>query len=121
MRHVVVFTDESIRREAVDLLAPTCEVRVLSAYPTEDALIEACRDADAILARLGVVTRRVIEASPRLRIVARHGVGVDRIMFAIDYPYVVNQDGMNWIDTLQISPDDRAKILGGTAKQLLRL
>ncbi|MFO1306283.1 MAG: hydroxyacid dehydrogenase [Burkholderiales bacterium] len=79
MRHVVVFTDGSIRKEAHDLLAPTCEVRVLRAYPSEDALIEACRDADAILARLGVVTRRVIEQSPRLRIVARHGVGVDAV------------------------------------------
>ena len=34
MRHVVVFTDGSIRKEALDLLAPTCEVRVLHAYPS---------------------------------------------------------------------------------------
>ena len=34
---------------------------------------------DAILARLGVVTRRVIENAPKLRIVARHGVGVDAV------------------------------------------
>ena len=79
MRHVVVFTDASIRREAVDLLAPTCDVRVLEAYPSEDTLIEACHDAEAILARLGVVTRRVIEQAPKLRIVARHGVGVDAV------------------------------------------
>jgi len=79
MRRIVVFTDSSIRREALDLLAPTCDVRVLSAYPSERALIEACGDADAILARLGTVTRRVIEAAPRLRIVARHGVGVDAV------------------------------------------
>jgi len=79
MRHVVVFTDESIRAEAADLLSPTCEVRVLRAYPSEDTLVEACRDAHAILARLGVVTRRVIENAPKLRIVARHGVGVDAV------------------------------------------
>jgi predicted TIM-barrel fold metal-dependent hydrolase len=48
-------------------------------------------------------------------------MGIDRIMFAIDYPYVVNQDGMNWIETLQISSEDRAKILGGTAQKILRL
>ena len=82
MRHVVVFTDGSIRREALDLLSPTCEVRVLRAYPSEDTLVEACRDADAILARLGVVTRRVIEHAPKLRIVARHGVGVDAVDLA---------------------------------------
>jgi 2,3-dihydroxybenzoate decarboxylase len=48
-------------------------------------------------------------------------MGIDRIMFSIDYPYVVNKDGMDWIDSLQISPDDRAKLLGGNAKALLRL
>jgi D-3-phosphoglycerate dehydrogenase len=79
MRPLVIFTDGSIRREAVDLLDPTCEVRILSAYPSEAALIEACGDAVAILARLGVVTRAVIEAARKLRIVARHGVGVDAV------------------------------------------
>jgi 2,3-dihydroxybenzoate decarboxylase len=42
-------------------------------------------------------------------------------MFSVDYPFVVNQDGMDWIKTLQISPDDKAKLLGGNAKKLLRL
>src|SRR5678816_3294661 len=79
MRRIVVFTDASIRQDAFDVLAPTCDVRVLTAYPAEDALIAACGDADAILARLGTVTRRVIEAAPKLRIVARHGVGVDAV------------------------------------------
>jgi D-3-phosphoglycerate dehydrogenase / 2-oxoglutarate reductase len=82
MRHVVVFTDGSIRAEAADLLSATCDVRVLRAYPSEDTLVDACRDADAILARLGVVTRRVIENAPKLRIVARHGVGVDAVDLA---------------------------------------
>lgn len=41
--------------------------------------MEACADASAILARLATVTRRVIEAAPRLRIVSRHGVGVDAV------------------------------------------
>ena len=78
-RWKVVFTDESIRSEAADLLHETCTVQVLRAYPSEAALIEACRDADAILARLGVVTARVIEAASRLRIIARHGAGSDAV------------------------------------------
>lgn len=41
--------------------------------------MEACRDADAILARLGVVTEGVIRAAPRLRIIARHGAGSDGV------------------------------------------
>ena len=78
-RWKVVFTDESIRQEAADMLRETCTIQVLRSYPSEAALIEACRDADAILARLGVVTAAVIEASPRLRIIARHGAGSDGV------------------------------------------
>src|SRR4029450_1028451 len=79
MRPVVFFTDGSIRKEAVDLLAPTCDVRALGAYPSKQASLAAPVDAPAILARLGTVTRRVIEAAPKLRIIARHGVGVDAV------------------------------------------
>jgi D-3-phosphoglycerate dehydrogenase len=79
-RPLVVTTDGSITPEATARLSEHCEVRVLpAAYPAEDALIAACANADAILARLGTVTRRVIEAAPRLRIIARHGVGVDAV------------------------------------------
>lgn len=81
-RWQVVFTDGSIRREALDLLAPTCDVRVLDDYPSEPVLAAACANADAILARLGTVTRGVLDAAPRLRIVARHGVGVDAVDLA---------------------------------------
>jgi D-3-phosphoglycerate dehydrogenase len=75
----VVFTDATIHRCARELLEPGCDVEVLSSYPSEDALTNACVEADAILARLGTVTARVIDAAKRLRIVARHGVGVDAV------------------------------------------
>ena len=63
-RWKVVFTDESIRPDAADMLRETCSVQVLRSYPSEAALIDASHDADAILARLGVVTAAVIEAAP---------------------------------------------------------
>ena len=79
-RPVVVLTDRSIGSAARDRLAPHVELRALDGlYPSEALLIEAVRDADAILARLATVTRAVIEAAPRLRIIARHGVGVDAV------------------------------------------
>src|ERR1700722_3496174 len=78
-RWKVVFTDESIRQEAADMLRETCTLQVLRSYPSEAELVEACHDADAILARLGVVTAAVIEAAPRLRIIARHGADSDGV------------------------------------------
>lgn len=79
-RPVVVLTDDSIGAEARAVLAPHCEVRVLPGqYPSEAILAGAVGDADAILARLATVTSAVIENAPRLRIIARHGVGVDAV------------------------------------------
>ncbi|MCA1454272.1 amidohydrolase [Bradyrhizobium sp. BRP22] len=48
-------------------------------------------------------------------------LGIDRIMFAVDYPYVVNQDGTDWIKQLQLSPDDKRKLVGDNAARLLKL
>lgn len=48
-------------------------------------------------------------------------MGIDRIMFSVDYPFVANDTAMDWVSTLQISPEDKTKLLGGTAKRLLRL
>lgn len=46
---------------------------------TEDEVIAAAGDADAILVREAPVSARVIDALPRCRAVVRYGVGVDNI------------------------------------------
>jgi 2,3-dihydroxybenzoate decarboxylase len=48
-------------------------------------------------------------------------MGADRILFAIDWPFVPNPPGVQWIQRAPISPEDKAKILSGNAKKLLRL
>jgi predicted TIM-barrel fold metal-dependent hydrolase len=48
-------------------------------------------------------------------------LGIDRIMFSVDYPYVNNRDGMTWIEQLQLSPDDKRKLVGDNARRLLKL
>lgn len=78
-RPVVVLTDGSVHTEAVARLRARCEVRVLDGYPSASALAAACGDAQAILARLGVVGRDVIAQAPQLRIIARHGAGSDGV------------------------------------------
>jgi D-3-phosphoglycerate dehydrogenase len=46
---------------------------------TEDQLIEAARDCDAVLLQYAPVTERVLAALPRLSIVSRYGAGFDTI------------------------------------------
>ncbi len=47
---------------------------------TEDELIELCKNADAIIAHSrDHYTRRLIESIPNLRVVSKHGTGVDKI------------------------------------------
>jgi 2,3-dihydroxybenzoate decarboxylase len=42
-------------------------------------------------------------------------------MFAVDYPYVLNKDGMYWIKELQLSVGDKRKLVGDNARRLLKL
>ena len=47
--------------------------------------------------------------------------GADRIMFSVDYPFASNARARAFLDTLPVSPMDRAKIAHGNADRLLRL
>ena len=48
-------------------------------------------------------------------------MGADRVMFSVDWPFVENAPGTRWAQDLQISEEDRVKILSGNAKRLLKL
>jgi 2,3-dihydroxybenzoate decarboxylase len=48
-------------------------------------------------------------------------MGVDRILFAIDYPFVPNDPGPLWMERLMLNAEDKAKILHGNAEKLLRM
>jgi len=48
-------------------------------------------------------------------------LGVDRILFSVDYPFVQNPPGTRWLQELQLSAEDKAKIAGGNARRLLKL
>ena len=48
-------------------------------------------------------------------------LGVDRIMFSVDWPFTSNAAGVDWLKDVPISQEDKTKIFGGNARQLLRL
>jgi 2,3-dihydroxybenzoate decarboxylase len=48
-------------------------------------------------------------------------LGADRILFSVDYPFVLNPPATKWMQDIPFGPEDRAKILSGNARRLLRL
>jgi D-3-phosphoglycerate dehydrogenase len=81
-RFNVVMTSPRLAPQAVAILeAAGCVIHYMPPYPSGAAVAELATrvQADAILARQGQVDAKAIAASSRLRIVARHGVGVDEV------------------------------------------
>ena len=48
-------------------------------------------------------------------------LGVDRVLFSVDYPFGPNAAGRALLDTLPLSREDVAKIAAGNAERVLRL
>jgi predicted TIM-barrel fold metal-dependent hydrolase len=48
-------------------------------------------------------------------------MGIDRIMFAIDWPYIDASLGPKWLKTAPVSDKDRAAIFEGNARKLLKM
>jgi len=48
-------------------------------------------------------------------------MGIDRILFSVDYPFAENLPGTEWLKTLPVGAEDTQKLLNGNARRLLRL
>ena len=71
---------QGLHPEGVKLLAARADVEPVALLSDVEAEIAAAaRDADAITVRSARITRRIIEAAPKLKVVARHGVGYDAV------------------------------------------
>jgi D-3-phosphoglycerate dehydrogenase len=81
--HVVV-TGPQIAKEADEYLAGKCSVEYTQPYMEPSKLVEKIRNemADALLVRMGNITAEVIQASPELKVISKHGTGVDNIDIA---------------------------------------
>ena len=77
----VVVTGDSLAPEAMKLLEGTCRVIFAGPYPDPSKLAQLLRQekAQGLILRTGKATAEVIQASPDLKVVAKHGVGYDSI------------------------------------------
>ena len=48
-------------------------------------------------------------------------LGMDRIMFSVDWPFATNMEGADWLKATSLSASDKVKVLGGNAAALLKL
>ncbi len=81
----VIMTAPRLAPQAVALLeAAGATLHYMAPFPSapEVAALAASVQPDAILSRQGPVTAAVMDAAPGLRIIARHGVGVDDVDIA---------------------------------------
>lgn len=71
---------EAIHRKGMDYLEKEgCEILFPEGF-TEEALLKVVPAADGIVFRTrGYLSRRLMEAAPRLKVVGRHGVGMDNL------------------------------------------
>lgn len=79
MSKPIVLLYEPIHKKAVELLEQHAEVRMASSLDEED-LLQTVGVVDGIIIRAnGKVSRRLMQAAPHLKVVARHGVGIEAI------------------------------------------
>jgi 2,3-dihydroxybenzoate decarboxylase len=48
-------------------------------------------------------------------------MGIDRIMFSVDWPFVENKPGMQWMQTVPLSHEDKEKLFNGNARRILKI
>jgi D-3-phosphoglycerate dehydrogenase len=79
MKPFRVLLYENMHQAGIDLLAEKAEL-IIANNLEENSVIEQARDVDAIVIRAnGAVTARIMDSAPKLKVVGRHGVGVDAI------------------------------------------
>ena len=70
------FPDVEQERHSVESSGGTLVVGQITG---EEQVAAACRDADAVLTVRAAITKRVIDAMERCRIIVRYGIGVDNV------------------------------------------
>lgn len=72
---------EELEKYDIELIAKQCK--------NEDDIVRECKDADGLLDQYAPIGRKVIEALPNLKVVARYGVGFNTVDLAAATEYGV--------------------------------
>jgi predicted TIM-barrel fold metal-dependent hydrolase len=48
-------------------------------------------------------------------------LGSDRVLFSVDYPFVLNETGTSWLAKVPLTDAEKTMLAGGNARRLLRL
>ena len=77
----VVVTGDTLAPEAMEILSAKCRVVFTGPYPQPSLFAQRVQEerAQALIIRTGKATVEAIQASPELKVVAKHGVGFDNI------------------------------------------
>ena len=112
--------------EQTEELAKVDAELVVTECATEDEIIEAAKDADAILTVRAHMTRRIMEALPKCRVIVRYGIGFDTIdvgaatdngILVVNIPDFCLEEVSNHAMILLLDCAKKVVALGGMAKQ----
>ena len=74
-----VFIDDPIHSDGAALLQEKCDLIFADSFK-EEILIQQTHDVDVIIqVRRGMVSKAIMESASRLKVIGKHGVGLDRI------------------------------------------
>jgi D-3-phosphoglycerate dehydrogenase / 2-oxoglutarate reductase len=84
MKKILIATDKPFSKVAVDEIRSIVEgsgnqLELLEKYTSEQQLLEAVADVDAMIVRSDLVNQNVVDAAKNLKIVVRAGAGYDNL------------------------------------------
>lgn len=74
-----IVLSEHVHRDAIARLRQEPDFKLIDANGSQDALIAGLAQADALGVRIMRIDAAMLAAAPRLRVIAKHGVGTDNI------------------------------------------
>jgi uncharacterized protein len=100
-------------------MIPFMLARIDQMMPPPAATGLAGPPSEYFLRHVWVTTSGMFTLPPALCAIAV--LGIDRVLFSVDFPFGANKDGRALLDALPLSPADKAKVAGLNAERVLRL